>query len=354
MNTSRDPLTIGVIGAGFMAQVAHLPAFDRLADCRIVALADNRPGLLEVISERYRIPLHFADYRQLLDEAGINAVIVSMPRRAQSTVVRDVLKAGIPVLTEKPMAYTANAVHDLVELAALGPTLLAVGYMRLFDPGVGLFRTLFGAALADGSMGELLHVHMVDFCGAYTVPVPHHVRSAEPRPYRYPEDPLAPDFLTADMHGAYDYTVNVVSHDICLLRALLGGNLEPISFRVRADRAQQAVLSTPRVDVALSVGPAEVGTWEQRIDAYFRKGCLSLVLESSLARAACATVIRRCPTGEEILRPPLGERISAFDVQAASFVDALRNGSRFATEGADAARDIDTIEAMWLIATVGA
>jgi predicted dehydrogenase len=354
MTTLPDTLAIGVIGAGFMAQIAQLPAFGRLPGCRIAALADNRPGLLKLVSESHRVPLCFTDYRDLLSKAGIDAVIVSMPRRAQSTVVRDVLNAGVPVLTEKPLAYTAKVAHDLVALAESGPTRLAVGYMRLFDPGVGLFRTLLGEALADGYMGELLHVHAVDFCGAYTAPVPHHARSVEPRPFRYPEDPLAPKYLTADLHGAYDYTVNVVSHDINLLRVLFGGDLEPINFRVRTDRAQHAVLATPHADVALSVGPAEVGTWEQRIDAYFRKGCLSLVLESSISREACATVIRRRPTGEEILRPPHAERVSAFDIQAAGFLEALRNGSRFAAEGADAASDIDTIEALWLIATIGA
>jgi hypothetical protein len=65
-------------------------------------------------------------------------------------------------------------------------------------------------------------------------------------------------------------------------------------------------------------------------------------------------VIRRRPTSEEILRPPHAERISAFDIQAAGFLEDLRNGSRFAAEGADAASDIDTIEALWLIATIGA
>jgi predicted dehydrogenase len=354
MTTLPDTLAIGVIGAGFMSQVAHLPAFGRLAGCRIAALADNRPGLLKLVSESHRVPLCFTDYRDLLDKTSIDAVIVSMPRRAQSAVVRDVLNAGIPVLTEKPLAYTAKVAHHLVALAESGSTRLAVGYMRLFDPGVRLFRTLLSEALADGHMGELLHIHAVDFCGAYTVPVPHHMRSVEPRPFRYPEDPLAPEFLAADLHRAYDYTINVVNHDINLLRDLFGGDLEPISFRIRADRAQHAVLATSRADVALSVNPAEVGTWEQRVDAYFRKGCLSLVLESSLAREACATVIRRRPTSEEILRPPHPERISAFDIQAASFLEDLRNGSRFAAEGADAASDIDTIEALWLIATIGA
>ena len=65
-------------------------------------------------------------------------------------------------------------------------------------------------------------------------------------------------------------------------------------------------------------------------------------------------MLRRQPAGEEILSSPVAERMSAFDLQAAGFLEALRNGSPFAAEGADAAGDIDIIEAIWRIANIGA
>jgi predicted dehydrogenase len=184
------------------------------------------------------------------------------------------------------------------------------------------------------------------------VPMPFHTRSTEKRPFRYAEDPVAPPFLEPDLHQAYDYTINVASHDLNLLRTLFGDPLEPISFRVRPGGAQHAVLAAPCVDIELSVGPASLGVWEQRIDVYFRRGCLSLVLDSSLARQSCGVVVRRQPGGEERLMPPLAERQFAFELQAAGFVDALQRGIPFAADGKMAAKDVATVEALWRIASV--
>ncbi len=346
---THEPVAVGVIGAGFIAQIAHLPAFGRLEGCRIAALADNRPDLLDQVADRHNIPARFADYRNLLADADIDAVVVSMPRRAQSAVVRNVLQAHVPVLTEKPMAYTSAVAHELIALAESSSTELAVGYMRRFDPGVAMFRNLL--VEAGGDMGEPLHVRLGDFCGAYSVPAPYHVRSR--CPFLHPEDPPAPSFIADDLHAAYDYTVNVASHDLNLLRYLFGDTMAPVSFRVRAGKAQHAIFATTGFDLELSVGPADVGVWEQRIDVYFAKGCLSLVLADSLAGQACATVVRRRPGREEVLRPPVADRLSAFELQAAGFLDALRGGEAFAASGADAAKDVDTIEAMWRIASLG-
>ncbi|MGH6792228.1 MAG: Gfo/Idh/MocA family protein [Methyloceanibacter sp.] len=348
-----DSIAVGVIGAGFIAQVAHLPALASTVSCRIVGLADNRPELLDEVAKRYAIPRSFTDYRELLASDGVDAVVVVMPRRAQSAVTRDVLDAGLPVLTEKPMAYTASVADKLVALAKSKGVTLAVGYPRAYDRGARLFQTLLEREKAEGELGDLLHVRVADFCGAYTVPMPPHTRGTKPRPFRYPEDPVAPPFLEPDLHQAYDYTINVMSHDLNLVRSLFGDLLEPIAFRVRPGGVQHAVLAATAVDVELSVGPASLGVWDQRIDVYFRKGCLSLVLDTSLARQSCGVVVRRHSGGEEErLMPPISERQFAFDLQAEGFIDSIRRGVPFAPDGKMAAKDIATIEDLWRIASV--
>lgn len=350
--TTAKPRSLGMIGAGFIAQVAHLPAFQRLPECRIAAIADNRPDLLESVARSHGIPQVFADYRAMLGMADLDAVIVAVPRRAQSAIVREVLNARRSVLTEKPMAYTVQVADELVALSRSNDIEIMVGYMRLYDPGVRLFQALLQEAIEGGEMGAMLHIRMSDFCGAYTVPVPDHVRYTGKRPCRYPEDPSKPDFLESDLQADYDYTINVMSHDIDLLRVLFG-NLQPVSFRVLRGGAQHAVFGAHGVDAAVSAGPAAVGEWEQRIDVYFRKGSLSLCLDCPLTRQSCGTVLRRRPAGEETLRPALSGQWSAFDLQAEGFLDLLRHGRAVAAEGADAKADLETIESMWRIASIG-
>lgn len=350
MAQPRDPVAVGVIGAGFMSQVAHLPAFAGTNGCRLAALADNRADLLEAVGPRFGIGKRMADYRELLADSAVEAVVVSMPRRAQSAVVRDVLEAGRPVFTEKPMAFTAATAAALASLAESRGVPLAVGYMRRHDAGVALFRSLLAEALAGSVLGALRHVRMTDFCGAYPDPVPEHVKSAAPRPFRYPEDPTMPEFLDPELGGEYDYTVNVASHDIDLLRHLLGDPLEPVSFRVRPGEGQEAVLAAREAEVELSVAPLRLGRWEQRLDAEFTKGRLSLILAAPLGGAG-ATVIRETSIGEEVMPAPKSEG-GAFARQAAAFLESLGGGAPHAAGGRDAARDAAVIESLWRIASI--
>ena len=62
-------LRIGFVGAGFMAQVAHLPSFARVTGCEIVALAERRPELGAGVARRFGIEAVYPDHRALLDEA---------------------------------------------------------------------------------------------------------------------------------------------------------------------------------------------------------------------------------------------------------------------------------------------
>jgi len=351
MRTPDCPLLLlGVIGAGFISQVAHLPAFTRQSRCRVVALADNRPDVLSAVANRFDIADRYEDHLELTSRGDLDAIIVAAPRRAQSAIVREVLTAHRSVLTEKPMAYTARVAQELGALARSAGVVLAVGYTRLHDPGVVLFQTTLDQAVASGEMGEVLHARMTDFCGAYTVAMPDHIRGQKRR-LRYAEDPVVPSFLDENLAGAYDYTINVASHDINLLHLLFGA-LQPVSFRVRRGGAQHALLATPSIDVDLAVGPAAIGSWEQRLDVYFQKGCLSLVLDSSLARQSTGVVVRRRVGGDETLRPPIHERAFAFDLQAAAFLDTLASGAGPTADGSDATRDSELIEELWRIAMV--
>ena len=343
------PLSIGFIGAGFIAQAAHLPAFAQCPDCRLAAISDNRSELLDAVANRHQIPARFADYRELLNHPGIDAVVIAMPRRAQSIIVADALTAGQPVLTEKPLAFTAAVAAELVECARRMRARLAVGFMRRCDAGVMLYRQMLTDALAGGPMGPLLHVRVTDMCGAYPTAVPDHVRTGEKRPFRYAEHPALPEFLSDDWRAPYDYSINVASHDIDLLHYLFGAKLEPAYFRFDEGGAQFAAFDTAKFGAELVVGPAELGTWEQTVEAFFRRGSLILRLESSLSPAS-ATVIRRSPVGmAEFKASELGSE-TAFVRQAAAFLSALQTSGPFAADGEDALRTLDVIESLWRIA----
>src|SRR5947209_4014157 len=96
-------LNIGMIGAGFIGQLAHLMNFTELTECRVVALAEFRPELRRRVAARFEIARTYATHRELLQDAQVDAVVVVTPRTYTGPVTLDCLKANKHVLSEKPM-----------------------------------------------------------------------------------------------------------------------------------------------------------------------------------------------------------------------------------------------------------
>src|SRR6266404_5223536 len=81
---AREPVRIGVIGAGFIAQVAHLYALSRIPEARVVALAEPDDGLRKTVSQLFGIESAFCAYQEIFDRGDIEALVICIPRRAQS------------------------------------------------------------------------------------------------------------------------------------------------------------------------------------------------------------------------------------------------------------------------------
>jgi predicted dehydrogenase len=145
---------IGVIGSGWWATYAHLPAL--LADPRadVVAIADSSPDRLAHAAEHFGIRGQFVDYRALLD-SGVDGVIVATPHNTHYAIARDVLSRGLPLMLEKPMVLRAHEAWELVRIAEQQRVPLIVGYPYHF---VDQYATL-RERIAAGALGSLQLAH---------------------------------------------------------------------------------------------------------------------------------------------------------------------------------------------------
>jgi predicted dehydrogenase len=341
------PVNIGVIGAGFIAQVAHLHSLAALSGCRIAAIADNRPEFRAQIAQAYRIPQQFDEPEALLVAPGIDANIIVLPRRAMGPVLERAVATGRPVLSEKPMAHTLEQGRRIVAAADASRCRLAVGFMKRHDAGVILFREKLSELVASAEVGDIEHVSMHDYCATYAIPVPQHFQTAAKRPSRYAEWPTVPDGLPSAMAADYEYTLNVASHDINLLRFLLPDGLKARSFVVRQGGSQLATFDGGRFDVTLALAKVDVGRWDQELNVYFRRGRLQLRLPSPLSRQEAASVTFERRGRCEQLTPPPDRRVWAFTAQASHFLDVVRGRAEPAVSGRDALLDLELIEELW-------
>jgi predicted dehydrogenase len=130
-------VSIGVVGAGLVAQVVHLPLLQRLDRCfRLTALAEPAPEIRAAVGARHAIGRLYADHRALLDAGGIDAVLVCSPNATHAQVVVDALEAGVHVLVEKPLCTSVAEATWIIDVRDRARLVVQVGYMKRFDPAV--------------------------------------------------------------------------------------------------------------------------------------------------------------------------------------------------------------------------
>lgn len=143
---------VGLIGAGTIAQSAHLPAMRRLrAELELVAVADIRPEVAERTARRYGAADWYSDYRQILARDDIDLVDICTPEFLHAEQVVAAAEAGKHVLCEKPIAATLDEADAMIAAARAAGTLLMIGHSRRFTPRYQLIRR----AIDRGDIGEV-------------------------------------------------------------------------------------------------------------------------------------------------------------------------------------------------------
>jgi predicted dehydrogenase len=219
--------------------------------------------------------------------------------------------------------------------------------MKRHDIGVRNFARLLGDLRRENTLGPILDVSMRDACGVYGVAAPDHVRPKSSRPVRYPEATTAPGFIPQDWQPSYEQTLNVASHDINLLRMLFGNQLAAQAFSVWRDRTQMMLFDAGGFPVRLTVIPADLGRWDQRLDVTFARGRASLILASPLERERSARIILERGGTREVFDVAPTDHVWAFEAQAQDFVDAIASGRKPECSGAACLADIALIEDLW-------
>src|SRR5687767_10622094 len=134
----RMSLRMAVIGVGALGR-HHARILAALPDVELTAVVDtNRARASEVASATGTRPLFDA-----ADLAGrVDAVTIAVPTEAHLDVAMPFLKAGVPVLVEKPMTRTVAEADALIGAAKAARVALAVGHTERFNPAVAAARPL--------------------------------------------------------------------------------------------------------------------------------------------------------------------------------------------------------------------
>ena len=141
----------GIIGAGAIAQRRHIPEALANPDSSVVAIADPVKDRVAALAKEHNAAA-FTDYKKMLKEAEMDAVVVAGPNALHAPMSIAALKAGFHVLCEKPMATTKPEAKAMIAAAKKSGKFLMIGMnQRLMAP-----HAKAREILDQGKLGKIL------------------------------------------------------------------------------------------------------------------------------------------------------------------------------------------------------
>lgn len=154
--SSEDDLRVAVVGAGMMGanHIARLTA--RIKGARVTAIIEPDATRGESAAAMAPGSTRYDRFEDALERHDVDAVLIATPGEYHEPVLVPALKAGLPILCEKPLTFDSESSRRILEAEQkLAHPLIQVGFMRRFDAEYRQLRDL----VRSGAAGALLALH---------------------------------------------------------------------------------------------------------------------------------------------------------------------------------------------------
>jgi len=154
--TGSGVLKIGMIGCGRIGR-CHAANIARLPNAKLVCVADFFPEMAVKAAAQFDVPMACKDHMDVINHAGVDAILVCSPSDTHAGIIRDASKAGKHIFCEKPVDKTLAMVDQIAKEVAASGVKFFLGFQRRYDPN---FRAV-KAAREEGKLGDIIKVHLV-------------------------------------------------------------------------------------------------------------------------------------------------------------------------------------------------
>lgn len=145
----------GVLGAGFIANRAMIPAIQGSSGARVLAVASRDAQRGHETAQRFSIERLYSEYQALLDDPDVQVVYIALPNHLHHEWAVRAARAGKHILCEKPLALNAAECDDIISTCHSLKVLLMEAVMYRFHPRMQALKRM----LVAGEAGELRFIH---------------------------------------------------------------------------------------------------------------------------------------------------------------------------------------------------
>ncbi len=150
MQSKSRRIRVGVIGAGRIGRVHAKNLSFYLPEAEVVAVADPFRKAAERCAADLRIARAFEDYRRIMEDPQIEAVIVCSSTDTHAHMIEESATAKKHIFCEKPIALDLSQIDGALDAVKRAGVKLQVGFQRRFDPSFRRAREV----IKSGKIGE--------------------------------------------------------------------------------------------------------------------------------------------------------------------------------------------------------
>lgn len=161
----NDTITIGIIGCGNRAQTAlmqEIIRFKNEQNAEIVAVCDvwsePREAAAKIVEDAWgKRPKLYENYRDVLADDSINAVVIATPEHTHATYLTHAIEAGKDVYCEKPLAYTIEELRMCTDAVKASDRVVQIGtQLRSYPSFTGCKKIV-----SEGALGNIIKISQV-------------------------------------------------------------------------------------------------------------------------------------------------------------------------------------------------
>jgi predicted dehydrogenase len=147
-------LRFGIVGTGVGADLCGqgLSMISDTGIAKLVAVAGHSERGAKEFASNYGLKLWYTDYKEMIKEAGIDAVIISTPHHLHYPMAMEAMKMNMHTLVEKPMAINLKEADEMIKEAEIRGVKLGIVLQSRFNP---TFRKVKDA-VDEGRFGRLI------------------------------------------------------------------------------------------------------------------------------------------------------------------------------------------------------
>jgi myo-inositol 2-dehydrogenase/D-chiro-inositol 1-dehydrogenase len=307
-------VNIGVIGAGRIGKVHAENLVTRVPGARVLAIADVARAAAEETAARWGIPDVSADYRTILDNPNIQAVVICSATDTHAQMIAEAARAGKHIFCEKPIALDLSNIDEALAAVEQAGVKLQIGFNRRFDPNYARVRQ----AVVNGEIGQPQLMHIIS------------------------RDPAPPPIEYVKVSGGIFFDMTI--HDFDMARFLTGSDVVEVyaSGGVMVDPAIGAAGDIDTALVVLKFASGVIGTidnsrkavygYDQRVEVFGSGGAISTSNQypNSAVISTASQIARDLPLNFFMQR-----YTESYVNELKAFVDAVVNDTPVPVTGAD-------------------